>query len=308
MLRILPLCEGAGLLAVGALLLSSALAYGADRGPSSLADQLADLGSQARQHGRAEEAATYYRKALKLDPNHTEARRALADPAIAQVAMLQDPEKAADPKEGEAPAPAADTPPPAPAPGATLENAAALEKVLTERLTAATHERLQRAKELLDKEQPEAALTTLRLAREAVRSDDSVPSERRNALLREVETAIQTTVRREEDIQLAQAERLRRAQFSGQRARVLEDLATNQETATTLMIEFNALMSQGHYNVLFNGGMGDIVATTAPFITAMTVAREARAIEPDRTAPRAGVEVAHYEGFLAQSLAYEELK
>jgi hypothetical protein len=192
--------------------------------------------------------------------------------------------------------------------GATLERAAEQEKVLTQRLTAATRERLQRARDLMNQQQADAALTTLRLALTAVQADDQVPETVRNALSREIQVAIQSGIRREEEMQLREAEVQRLAQAAAQRARMLEDQATNQETTLTLMIEFGALMAQGHYNVLFNGGYGDIAASTAPFYEAQTLAQQARATDPRATAPRAGVVVSKFEMFLAQSLAFEELK
>ncbi len=74
------------------------------------------------------------------------------------------------------------------------------------------------------------------------------------------------------------------------------------------MTRFDALMAEGIYNVLYNGGLADIVKTTAPFYDARILAQQARAMQPTATAPTAGVFVAQTVGFLAQSLSFEELK
>src|SRR5262249_59440008 len=70
----------------------------------------------------------------------------------------------------------------------------------------------------------------------------------------------------------------------------------------------DSLMAQGQYNVLANGGLGDIAATTAPFYDARLLAQSARALEPNAAAPRAGMFVAQTMGFLAQALAFEQIK
>ena len=74
------------------------------------------------------------------------------------------------------------------------------------------------------------------------------------------------------------------------------------------MIQFDSLMAQGQYNVLANGGLGDVTATTAPFFNARNLAMAARALDPAHPAPRAGMFVSQTMGFLAQELAYEEIK
>ena len=44
------------------------------------------------------------------------------------------------------------------------------------------------------------------------------------------------------------------------------------------MTQFDSLMAEGNYNVLFNGGLGDIAAATAPFYDARLLAQQARAL------------------------------
>ncbi len=75
-----------------------------------------------------------------------------------------------------------------------------------------------------------------------------------------------------------------------------------------MMTQFDALMAQGYYNAFFNGGLGDIIATTAPFYDARVLAMQARALEQSATAPRLGILLAQYVGFLAQSLMFKEIK
>jgi hypothetical protein len=313
MSRTARLWIGAGPLSLGGLLLSGALAVASD--PPPLADQLSDLGRQALEQGREAQAVTFYRRALKLDPNHAEAKKAL-DGRLLRVAM-QDPKP-----EEPAPAPApADNTPPAPAPGAvedqpatavppraTIEGAQERERVMLQRLQADVRERQQRARQELATGNAEAALNLLRLAQNAVAADDQVPETVRAQLNRELQAQIQSTVRREEVLEATRAEQQRLAAATAQSQRALEALATNQETTRTLMVEFDALMAAGQYNVLYNGGTGDIAAATAPFYDARILAQQARALSPSATAPRAGVMVAQFEGFLAQSLAFEELK
>src|SRR5688572_19807842 len=79
--------------------------------PPPLAEQLSGLGRQALDLGREAEAAAFFHRALRLDPDQAEARKALDGP-LRQVAY-QDPEAE--------PAPPADVPAPVDEPDATLE-------------------------------------------------------------------------------------------------------------------------------------------------------------------------------------------
>ena len=192
---------------LGGLLLAGVAARAGE--PAALPDQLAGLGNQAMAQGRPADAKAFYEKALSIDPKNAAARRGLSDPKLTRIAFRQDPgdtpappEPTTPPAEGatEAPAPA---PAPAPAdvpatpPGATIERAEQLERVMVQRLTAATRERIQAARDLLNAERPEEALTTLRLALAAVQADEQVPEAVKQQLARELQVHVQATVRRE---------------------------------------------------------------------------------------------------------------
>jgi hypothetical protein len=180
--------------------------------------------------------------------------------------------------------------------------------VLTQQLTADVNERLTRAGQLLRQGQPEAALETLRLALAAIRSSDQVQAAIRDRLDRQVQVQYQSTVRQQEKIELGRAEALRKQANAEQRERALTALESNEETANLLMVQFNTLMASGQYNVLANGGLGDIQMATAPFYEARLLAQRARALEPNATGPRLGVLYSTNVAFLAQEHAFEELK
>ena len=78
------------------------------------------------------------------------------------------------------------------------------------------------------------------------------------------------------------AETLRLQQAAQQQRRALDQLETNQEKVNALMVRFDTLMAQGQYNVLFNGGTGNIAAAIAPFAEAHTFAQQARALDARR--------------------------
>ncbi len=325
MSRTARLGKGVGPLVLGGLLLSGVVARGAD--PPPLSQQLADLGRQALAQGETVHARTFFQKAVQLDPNNAEARRALGRLGVVRRVALQDPAAApttapAIPEVTPLPGtPAADTieaaagvpaaPPAAPVERqaqATLENAQESEDIQRQQLTADVRQRIQAARDLINGGQPEAALNALRLAQTVVRSAETVDEATRNALDRELQANILSTVRAEERIVQDRAEHLRLQASAEQQVRALDQLAKNQETVNTLMIQFDSLMAQGQYNVLANGGLGDIAATTAPFSDARLLAQSARALEPLAAAPRAGLFVAQTMGFLAQALAFEQIK
>ncbi len=242
--------KGAGALALGGLLLIGSAVRADD--PPSLPKQLVGLGRQALDQGRPTEAAAFFKKALQLDPSNTEAHRALGDRALTRVAMQLGGMSAAPPSDTPAgpalpapvaePAPAVESVPPAPAaatpaavpplsepaagenaavagpPNATLERASELQGVLAQQLQADIRGRMTRARELLNRQQPQEAITTLRLARAAIEANTDVPENVRNALLREVEAEIRSAVRQEERIEAQQLERLRLQQAATQRA------------------------------------------------------------------------------------------
>jgi tetratricopeptide (TPR) repeat protein len=296
---------------LGGLLLSGGESRGAE--PAPISEQLLGLGRQAAAAGRADEARAFYRKALELDPGSAEARRALdAGPGPRRVA-LQDRATAplTSPAETEAPPPDVSTSVPD-APGtpgaASLERATELEQVLTQQLTADIRDRIQRARTLMNQGQPDAALETLRLAIAAIDASDQVPAATRDTLRRQVRAEYGTTLRRQEEFEQTQAQRLRLQAISDQQARALDALNTNQQNVNSLMVQFDTLMGEGQYNVLYNGGAGDIATTTAPFFDAHLIAQQAHALDPRAEAPLAGLFTSQSVGFLSSTLSFEQLK
>src|SRR5262249_39060407 len=248
------------------LSLTLAPARGDDAGPP-LSRQLTDLGRQALAQGHPAEARAFFQKALDLDPQNADARRALDQPAVRRVA-LQDPAPPPAPAPA-APAPPAEPPPAAPRPAApppaapapaatpaearaNLEEAARLEHVHRQQLTDDVRQRLQQARDQLNAGNPEAALATLRLAQNVVRAADQVDQPTRTALDRQIQAQYLATARAEERVVAEQAERLRLAAGAEQRARTLDLLARNQQTVAAMMTQFDSLMAQGQYNVLYN--------------------------------------------------------
>jgi len=192
---------------------------------------------------------------------------------------------------------------------ATIERAEQLQQVQTQKLQDDIDQAIRRARELVAANQAEAALETLRLARNSLQASDQVPAEVRDALGRRLDLEYRTTLRREEDIEQNLAEQYRLRAQSAQAERAQLDLANRQERVNALMVQFDALMAQGQYNVLFSGGLyGNINEATAPFFEARSLSMHARALDPRSVAPRAGILVSQSVGFLAQTLAFEELK
>jgi hypothetical protein len=348
MSRTARLWKSVGPLTVGGLILFAVGSRAAE--PPALSKQLNELGRQALEQGRTDEAKTFFRKALQLEPGNAEAKAALArvSKKIRRVALQDTPDEGADNANNagqpapaapaapadDAPAPAAEAPAPAapvvpadttpappvpgldgvPGPGtphrpqATLENVAAETRVREQQFRADISERLQAARTLVEQGQPESALTTLRLAQSVVRTASDIAEDVRKPLERQIEAQILSTVRSEERIVQERAESLRMEAAAEQRVRALDLVQRSQETVETMMTQFDALMAQGQYNVLYNGGTGDIVATTEPFGDARLLAQKARALQPGDEAPRAGMFVASTTGFLAQELSYEAIK
>jgi hypothetical protein len=279
------------------LLLGGSLSLASD---PSLSDQLVDLGRQAIAQGRKPEAASFAQQALRLDPQNEAAGRMLSDLGVTRVAMQEPGGSAAPPP----PAPGDDQP----ETSATIEAGAQAERVRTQQLTNDIRDRQERARQLLNQGQATAALDLLRLGINALGTSEGVPDEVRNQLRRELQTQIQSTVRREEQLELDQAEAMRRAGVAEERARLVSDFEQTQVTIKVLMDQYDRLMDQGVYNVLFNGGTGDIQESTAPFFEARLAAQHARALLPRAEAPWAGIYKASFEGMLAQQLQFEELK
>jgi hypothetical protein len=179
---------------------------------------------------------------------------------------------------------------------------------LSQKLTAATRESVQRARDLVAAERPDAALVLLRLALGAVQAETQVSESDRAALTRQVRVAIQHTVRQEEEIALRQAEAVRLAQSAAQRSRDLDDQERQQESTSALMSEFAALMSQAQTKVPGLGRSYDSQADFSEYSEARDLALQARAQAPAQSAPRSGALTSQAQGFLTRSRAHEDLK
>ncbi len=191
---------------------------------------------------------------------------------------------------------------------ATIERANQLEQVAEQQLRAGVSERIETARGELDRGNPEAALNLLRLGLAAVRGDDTVAESVRRGLAARIEAQIRATVKRADELDLVTAENTRLQQAGQATIRILDQLEADQQTTNALMTRFDTLMAQGQYNVLFNGGTGNIAEAIAPFAEAFTYARQARAIEPNALAATAGIQVSQYTGSLANEYANEQLK
>ncbi len=269
---------------------------------SDLARQLTDLGQQALAQGQEAQARTFFRKALDLDPADAAARRGLNDRAVRRIAFQDAAPAAEAPVEAVPPAPA-----PAPA-ASTIEETARLADVYRQQLTDDVRQRIQEARNLLSQGQPETALTILRLAQNVIRSADQVDEATRNALDREVQAHYLSTVRAEERVIDERAQIQRLTASAEQQTRSLELVGRNQATVSAMMTQFDSLMAQGQYNMLYNGGTGDLVASAAPFYDARLLAQQARALDPAAAAPRAGMFVSTTIAFWAQEMGFEQLK
>ncbi len=305
MSRTARLRRGAGFLMLSSLtLLPVVPTLAADDPPIS--QQLADLGRQALAQGSATAARTFFQRALKLDPNNKVASLGLEEiekkhtDAIVPTALQQE-----EPAPVQTPpaAPAAPAPSaagvadpgqvasgaPAPEPGtpaptttdtrATLEQTRASEALAKQQLTNDVEQRLQAARQMVDQARPEDAIAALRLAQNLVRSANNVPEADRNALDRRIQAQMISTVQQEERIIGERAERQRIEAASEQRTRAIDVFQSNKETIGAMMTQFDTLMSEGVYNVLFIGGLGDIRAATQPFYEARILAQKAYALQ-----------------------------
>ena len=269
-------CVAAGLIA--GCLLDTRLA----RAEQPLAVQLLELGRQATDQGQPDQAARILRKALDLDPANAEVRLALQRTSGAS----------ADRPEG----------------AATIEAEEARAELRRQQFASDVEERIRRADDEVRRGNPGAALDTLRLALSVVRSAEGIPAASVDALDRRVQARILATVRAEERLESERAEAIRREAASEQLRHAVDLAARNEDTVQTLIQQFDTLMAQGQYNVLYNGGTGDIQAATAPFNDARLLAQKARALAPEHPAPRAGTFAASTTGFLGQALAFEQVK
>ena len=300
--RTTRLWKGAGPLTWGGLLLLGVVARADD---NTLAKQLTAAGRASLAEGRTAEARSILINALKLDPNNAEARAALSKTSGVRLVSFQDP--VAPAPATAVPVPPSDdlTVPPGPA---TLAAQRQREDVARQQFTHDVSLRLQAARDLSAQSRPQEALSELRTLLNAVQSSDQVSLAERQRLENSVRVQIGATEATESRVELEQADTYRRQAADEARLRTLATTERNQDTIGVLMAEFDNLMAQGYYLVFATGGLGDIDATTLPFAQARERALAARAINPNHTAPRAGIFISQTERFLSQSLAYEELK
>jgi hypothetical protein len=325
--------RGAGILMLGGALLSGVTAFGAD--DPSLSDQLSDLGRQALAQGARTTAETFFKKALDLDPSNAAASRELeqlkrADKRVVRVALQDDPkadkpdapkvEKQDAPKADKPDAPKADGDQPAATPPAeqkaNLEQSQIAENIARQELTDNIEQRIQSAQALLKQDQPEAALNALRLAQNVIRSATNVSEEDRAKLDRRIQAQLMATVQAEERIIAERAERVRSDSSAEQRTRAVDVLQRDKKTIEAMMIQFDLLVKEGVYNVLYAGGMGNIITITAPFGEARLLAQQAYALQrggplpysDNDPAPGVGQFTSYTMGFLAQEQGFRDLK
>ena len=148
---------------------------------------------------------------------------------------------------------------------ATLEQSEAAENIARQQLTNNVEQRIQNAQALLRQGQPEAALNALRLTQNVVRSATDVPEADRAKLDRRIQAQLLATVQAEERVVSDRAERVRLDSAAEQRTRAVDLFQRDKQTIEAMMIQFDLLIREGVYNVLYNGGFGDIVTSTAPF-------------------------------------------
>src|SRR5262245_32329872 len=318
------LSHGAGLLLLGGALLSGGSALGAEEPP--LSKQLTDLGRQALAQGAAPTAQTFFQKALQLDPTNQDAARGLSESkkrgkdSVVRVALQEPADAQAPPAGATAPPVPAPAPPDQPAPPAdtrsTLEQTEAAEHLARQQLTNDVEQRLQAARELMNAGQPEAALSALRLTQNVVRSATNVPEADRQRLERRIQAQLISTVQAEERIVAERAERQRLEAAAEQRTRAIDVFQRNKQTIAAMMVQFDTLVSEGVYNVLFIGGLGDIRAATQPFYEARLIAQKAYALQrggplpysDNDPAPAAGEAVANAMNFYTQERMFQRLK
>ena len=88
-----------------------------------------------------------------------------------------------------------------------------------------------------------------------------------------------STVQAEERVVQERAERQRLDASAEQRIRTIDLFQRNKETIAAMMIQFDTLISEGVYNLLYTGGMGNINVTTAPFTEARLLAQQAYSLQ-----------------------------
>ena len=132
----------------------------------------------------------FFAKAMRLDPGNAEIRRvSMQVPAPAESSPAAATDRRGEDIPVEAPGVAAERRAAAAAerPGAaTIEEASRLENVIRQQLTDDVRQRLKAAQDQVNSGQPEAALNTLRLAQNVVRSADQVDEATKTALDRQI--------------------------------------------------------------------------------------------------------------------------
>jgi tetratricopeptide (TPR) repeat protein len=264
-----------------------------------LSDQLVGLGRQAQTQGHSSDARKFFDQALKLDPSNTKAREGIDQLGeVRQVAMraFQDTPAAAAPAAADEKR------------SATLENVAQMESVRNQQFAAEIRLKQQAARNYLNGNNPDAALNSLRQAQNMVRSATDIPESIRVRLDRELQASILSATREEERILERQAEEARLGSIAEARSRSLQEYEDVNQTVDVMMQQFDNLINQGIYNVLYSGGFGAISESVEPFVQARLLAQKARAMRPNETAPVAAEQVSARIGFYALAREYENLK
>jgi hypothetical protein len=305
--------RGAGLLLLGGALLTGARVFGADEPPMS--NQLADLGQQALAQGATRAAEKFFKGSLELDPANQAATDGLKEVKRADEVLLV---AMQEPKKDEKPAaPADDAPPQAPKDDAkaTLERTQAAENITRQELTDNVEQRLKTAQALMSQNQPEASMNALRLALNVIRSATDVSDDVRKKLETRVQAQLMSVAQAEDRIVNERAERTRLDSAAEQRTRTIDILQRDKQTIEAMMIQFDLLIREGVYNVLYSGGMGNIVTTSAPFGEARLLAQQAYALQrggplpysDNDPSPGAGYFVSYTMGFYTQEIQFRML-
>ena len=271
---------------------------------AQISEQLIKLGRQAQAQGYAADARNFYTQALKLDPKNADAKAGISELGeVRQVAFRAQQEPPAPAAANENAKANAEQPR-----AATIENLKQIESVANQQFAAEVRMKQQAARNLLNQNNPEAALNELHQAMNMVASAPDVSEEVKAKLKRELEASILTATREEETILERQADQARRAAIADARARSLQDYEDVNATVKVMLDQFDNLISQGIYDVMYSGGLGNIGQSVEPFVQARLLAQKARALRPNETAPVAAEIVSSRIGFYAMAREYETLK
>ncbi|MFM1801993.1 MAG: hypothetical protein RJA81_1345 [Planctomycetota bacterium] len=280
---------------------AASVAIAADNG---LSDQLLRLGRQAQAQGFDTDAKSFYQNALKIDPANGDAKLALAQLGevrqVAFRAQQEPPAPAGDQDHGQANAEQTRA--------ATLENVSQIEAVRNQQFAGEIRAKQQLARDYLNRSNPEAAINELHQAQNMVRSSTDITEALRVKLDRELQASILTATREEERILERLAEDARQGAIAEARARALQDYEDVNSTVKVMLDQFDNLISQGIYDVMYSGGLGNISESVEPFVQAHLLAQKARALRPNETAPVAAEIVSARIGFYAMARQYEALK